>query len=223
STYFDAGCYQYNSSTNSRNVHMKLRIFYPTNAPRFSYLRVNHSVKIGRTFIVSGFVRRITPDFIIVELTDLDFISTNANTIKNVQVSASSVASNNRSDIDLIAEDVNSTTSRAPKRSCVITSRSSKQSTSSSSVTNNSTTPFPTSITPVNINPETVQIQKGKNKLSNLALNCLETIVEDNIQDERVCPEDVSGDDDLEYLREQDVEEEQIKKRSKRTPRKTKK
>ncbi|CAG8630807.1 17312_t:CDS:2, partial [Cetraspora pellucida] len=139
---------------------------------------------------------RITPDFTIVELTNLNFISTNANTIQNVQVSASSVALDNRPDIDLIAEDVDSTTSQVPKRSHIIMSRSSKQSTSSFSVTSNSTTPFPTSITPININPGT---------------------------DERVCPEDVSEDDDLEYLREQDVEEEQIKKRSKRTPRKFKK
>ncbi|CAG8772024.1 11387_t:CDS:1, partial [Racocetra fulgida] len=213
STYFDAGCYQYNSNTNSRNVHMKLRIFYPTNALRYSYLRFNNSIKTGKTFIVSGFIRHITPDFTIIELTDFDFISTNANTIQNVQVSASSVASDNRSDIDLIAEDVESATSKPPKRSRIITSRSSKQSTSSSSVTNKSATPFLTSVTPAGINLKTVQIQKGKNKLSDLALNCLETTVEDNIRDERVYPENVSEDDDLEYLREQDVEEEPKKKR----------
>ncbi|CAG8647135.1 380_t:CDS:2 [Cetraspora pellucida] len=187
STYFDARYYQYNSNMNSRNVHMKLRIFYPTNALRFSYLHVNHSIKIGRMFIVSGFVKRITSDFIIVKLTDLDFISTNANTIQDVQVSTSSIASDNQSDIDLITEDVNSTTSQVLKRSHVIMSRSSKQSTSSSSVTSNSTTPFPTSITPININSETFQIQKEK----------INYVLKDDV---------------LEYLHEQNVEEEQIKK-----------
>ncbi|CAG8511068.1 16983_t:CDS:2 [Cetraspora pellucida] len=111
---------------------------------------------------------------------------------------------------------------KAPKRPRIITSRFSNRSASSSSVINNSSTPFLTSITTTNINPKTVQIQKGKNKLSSLALNCLESIVEDDVQDERVCPEDAS-DDDLEYLREQDVEENQKKKRGRRTSRKTKK
>ncbi|CAG8716320.1 16009_t:CDS:1, partial [Cetraspora pellucida] len=105
SMYFDSICYQYNSITNSRNVQMKLRIFYPTDAPHFSYLHVNNSVKTGRTFIVSGFIRCITSDFTIVELTDFDFISTNVNAVQNVQVSTSSVTSSHRSDIDLIAKD----------------------------------------------------------------------------------------------------------------------
>ncbi|CAG8841672.1 5060_t:CDS:2, partial [Racocetra persica] len=40
-------------------------------------------IKIGKTFIVSGFIRRVTSDFTIVELTDLDFMSTNVNVIQN--------------------------------------------------------------------------------------------------------------------------------------------
>ncbi|CAG8647845.1 17305_t:CDS:1, partial [Racocetra fulgida] len=77
------------------------------------------------------------------ELTNLDFIFTNTNTIQNAQVRTSSTSSDNRLNIDLIAEDVESTTLRALKRPRVITSSSSKQGTSSSSVTNNSATPFP--------------------------------------------------------------------------------
>ncbi|CAG8633327.1 7408_t:CDS:1, partial [Scutellospora calospora] len=213
STYFNASCYQYNSSTNSRNVHMKLRIFFPTNAPRYSYLRANNSIKIGKTFIVSGFVRRITADFTIIELTDLDFVTTNINTIQNVQ---------------------GSTSSRTPKRPRVIASRSSKQSTSSTPVVNEPI-PLPTSITPINTNLETVQVQKGKKKLSDLALNCLELIVTDNAQDENIYVEDASEEnDDLELLYEQELlcEQEllssqdvegQKKKRNKRTSKKVKK
>ncbi|CAG8471777.1 20089_t:CDS:1 [Cetraspora pellucida] len=123
--------------------------------------------------------------------------------IQNMQVSTSSITSDNHSDIDLITEDVESTTSRALKRPRIITSRHSNQSTSSPSVINNSSTPFLTSITTTNVNPKMVQIQKDKNKLSSLALNCLEMIVEDDVKDKRVYTEDVSEEDDLECSCEQ--------------------
>ncbi|CAG8855310.1 39114_t:CDS:1, partial [Gigaspora margarita] len=106
STYFDTECYQYNSHTNSKKARMKLRAFYPTNAPRFAYLRTNNNIRMGRTFIISGFVRCITSNFTVVEVTDVDFITNNANTLQSVQIGFSSSASDNRSDIDLIIEDV---------------------------------------------------------------------------------------------------------------------
>ncbi|CAG8474544.1 17968_t:CDS:2, partial [Cetraspora pellucida] len=136
-----------------------------------------------------------------VELTDFDFISTNVNVVQNVQGGISSVASDNRSDIDLIAEDVESTTSLALKRSRVTTLRSSKEGIGSPTVINESATSFPTSVASVNTTSETVQVQKGKKKLSDLALSCLEPIVTDDARDEDVYAEDVSGDnDDLEIL-----------------------
>ncbi|CAG8562317.1 13735_t:CDS:2 [Racocetra fulgida] len=116
----------------------------------------------------------MTSDFTIVELTDLDFVSTNLNVIQNLQMSTSSVASDHCSDIDLIAKDVEPTTSRAPKRSRVLVSRSFKQDASSSPIIAESGTSFSSSLTPVNTVPEMIQIQKNKKKLSDLALNYLE-------------------------------------------------
>ncbi|CAG8770514.1 19434_t:CDS:1, partial [Racocetra fulgida] len=198
-------------------------LFYPTNAPRYSYLRANNSIKIGRTFIASGFIRRVTSDFTIVELTDLDFMSTNVNAIQNVQTSTSSLASDHRSDIDLIAEDVDSTTSRAPKRPHILAPRSSKQGASSSPIINESAASSSSSVTPINTIPETVQIQKGKKKLSDLALNCLEQPTMDDTRDEDVYAEDVSvDDDDLELLCQQDVEEPK-KKRNRRSSQRNRK
>ncbi|CAG8801544.1 23584_t:CDS:1, partial [Racocetra persica] len=138
-------------------------------------------------------------------LTDLDFMSTNVNVIQNVQTSTSSLTSDHRSDIDLIAEDVDSTTSRAPKRPHILASRSSKQGASSSPIINESAAPSSSSVTPVNTISETVQIQKGKKKLSDFALNCLEQPTMDDAHDENVYAEDVSvDDDDLELLCQQD-------------------
>ncbi|CAG8460550.1 10346_t:CDS:1 [Cetraspora pellucida] len=218
STYFDAGCCLYNPCMNSKNVHMKLRIFYPTNTSRYSYLRANNSIKTGRTFVVSGFIRRMTSDFTIVELTDLDFVSNSV--IKNVQTSFSSVASDNRSDIDLITEDIELTTSRAPKRPRILASRSSKQGASSSPIIDESAASFSSSAAPINTIPKTVQNQKDKKKLSDLALNCLEQPVMNDTHDDDVYAEDVSeGDDDLELLREQDLEVQQNKRNKKSSKR----
>ncbi|CAG8627543.1 2774_t:CDS:2, partial [Cetraspora pellucida] len=129
STYFDASCYQYNSHTNSKNVHMKMRIFYSTNAPRFSYLRVNNSLKIGRTFIVSGFIKRVTSKFIMLEVTDIDFMTANVNITKNAQEFTSSTITDRRSDIDRIAEDTVSASSQTLKRPRRVTTRATKHNT----------------------------------------------------------------------------------------------
>jgi len=223
STYFDATNSQYNSVTNSKNVLMKLRVFYPTNAPRFSFLRPN-SIKTNKTYIVSGFIRRVTTDFTIIELTDIDFISTNVSSVQYVQESTSSNTSNNRSFIDLIAEDVDSTTSQQSKRTRIITSRSSKQSTVPPPIVNEPETPILTP-TPVNIGPETFQSQKGKKKLSDLALNCLEPITVNSSQDRRTRVEDAPDDDNdnLEFLLQQEANEDPKKTRSGRTSKKSKK
>ncbi|CAG8618617.1 19235_t:CDS:2 [Cetraspora pellucida] len=130
-------------------------------------------VKTGRTFIVSGFIRHITSDFTIVKLTDFDFISANVNTVQNVQVSTSSVTSSYHSDIDLITKDVESTTFE-------------------------SIAPFSTSLIPSDPNPKMSQIQKGKNKLSDLALSGLELTIANDLQDEYIVDEDAS--DNLDQL-----------------------
>lgn len=209
STYFDAGCYQYNPHTNSKNVHMKMRVFYSTNMPKFSYLRVNNSIKIGRTFIVSGFIRRITSDFIMLEVTDIDFMIAGANTTLNVQGSTSSINTDRCSDIDMIAEDTESAAPQPPKRPRRVTTRSSKQGAGSSSaspviVESAASLPnlIPSTKTSI-ISPN----RKGKKTLSDLALDLTEPIVEDNIQDRRTRVEDApEDDDDIEFIDEQEVE-----------------
>ncbi|CAG8548467.1 10423_t:CDS:1 [Gigaspora rosea] len=77
-------------------------------------------------------------------------------------------------------------------------SKFSKQATTMPSIINEPAIPIPTS-TPININPVPIQNQKGKNKLSDLALNCLELVLVDSTQDRRTCVEDAPEDED-EYL-----------------------
>ncbi|CAG8732604.1 11508_t:CDS:1, partial [Racocetra fulgida] len=153
------------------------------------------------TFIVSGFIKRITPDFTIIEITDVDFVTTNANVIQNAQPNLSSVVSEHPSDIDLIAEDTNSTMLRTPKRLRGLGSNTFDQDTSTSSIINESPAPLPNPMLSTDINAKTVQIQKGKKKLSDLALRILEPI--DDVQDQSIRSEDMPEDDELEILDEQ--------------------
>ncbi|RIB03657.1 hypothetical protein C2G38_2224407 [Gigaspora rosea] len=207
SMYFEAGCYQYNSHTNSKNVHMKLRIFYPTNAPQFSYLRANSSIRTSKLFIVSGFVSCITSDFVIFEVTDIDFMTSNVNVVQDAQPSITSTVSERRSDIDMIAEDTDSNIPRAVKRPRRLTSRPLKQSSGLSTINDESAAPSQDPGPSTNIGTDTVRIQKNKNKLSDLALNLLEPLTVDSAQDRRVRVEDALEDGDkFEILEESVVE-----------------
>ncbi|RIB19900.1 hypothetical protein C2G38_2035700 [Gigaspora rosea] len=87
-------------------------MIFPTHAPRFNYFHTG--IKVGRTLLVSDFFKCIKNEIIYVEVTDIDYINT-LNTNYNKQ-EVSSTTSNINSDIDLIAEEIESTTSRAPKR-----------------------------------------------------------------------------------------------------------
>ncbi|CAG8849670.1 33070_t:CDS:2, partial [Gigaspora margarita] len=143
-----------------KEVRMKLRAFYPINAARFAYLHTNNNIRMGRTFIISGFVRRVTSDFTVVEVTDVDFITNNANTVQSVQIGSSSGASDNRSDIDLIIEDVDLSTPRTSKRPCGITSKYSNKSTNLPPVNIEPAMSILTPVNPINLNPGMVQNQK---------------------------------------------------------------
>ncbi|CAG8574244.1 2383_t:CDS:1, partial [Scutellospora calospora] len=169
STYFDADCFQYNSFTNSKRVHMKLRILYPTNAPRFTYIHANNSIKSGRTFLVSGFVRRISPEVIAMEATDIDFMyASNAVVNHNVQEISSTTTSSHRSVFDEIIDEIESTISQAPKKSVVLA----KVSRNTAS-TPNFNKPIMSSSSLSSASTETTQLRKGKKRLANLALDCL--------------------------------------------------
>ncbi|CAG8651021.1 7360_t:CDS:1, partial [Gigaspora rosea] len=164
---------------------MKLRIFYPTNAPRFSYLRANSSIRTGRSFIVSEFIGRITSDFVIFDVTDVDFMTSNVNVVQDAQPSITSTISERRSDIDLIAEDTDFNIPRAVKRPRKLTSRPLKQSSGLSTINDEPVAPSQDPGSSTNIGTDTVRIQKNKNKFSDLALNLLEPLTVDSAQDRR--------------------------------------
>ncbi|RIB23975.1 hypothetical protein C2G38_2071214 [Gigaspora rosea] len=129
-TYFDTKCSQYNSFTNSKNVLMKIRVHYPANSKRFTYLRANNSIRTGRTFLISGFFRRISSDMTTMEATDIDsFITPNAKTTFELEdkIFLSSSNSNNRSDIDLIIDEIESNTSLPLKKPRNLNSRTCNQ------------------------------------------------------------------------------------------------
>ncbi|CAG8493744.1 5794_t:CDS:2, partial [Gigaspora rosea] len=72
-------------------------------------------IRMGRSFIVSGFVSRITSYFVIFEVMDIDFMISNVNVVQNAQPSITSNVSEHRSDIDIIAENTDSNILQAVK------------------------------------------------------------------------------------------------------------
>ncbi|CAG8473391.1 21761_t:CDS:1, partial [Dentiscutata erythropus] len=113
-TYFDTEYSQYNTFTSFKNILMKIRVLYPTNSKWFTYLHTNNSIKPGRTFLISGFFRYISSDMTIMKTTDIDFfiISNAMMTIElENKIFLSSSNSNNRLDIDLIIDKIESNTS----------------------------------------------------------------------------------------------------------------
>ncbi|CAG8509453.1 8061_t:CDS:1 [Gigaspora margarita] len=212
SMYFEARCYQYNLHTNSKNVYMKLRIFYSTNALQFSYLCANSSIRMGRSFIVSGFVSCITSDFVIFEVTNVDFMASNVNVVQNAQLSITSNISERRSDIDMIVEDTDSNILWAVKRPCRLIPRLLKQSSGLFAVMNEAAAPSQDPALSTNISANTVRIQKNKNKLSDLALNILELSTVNSAQNCQVQVKDAPEDDDEFEILEETVVEEVSKK-----------
>ncbi|CAG8661981.1 28747_t:CDS:2, partial [Gigaspora margarita] len=145
-------------------------------------------------------------------VTDVDFMTTNFNTVQNMQKSTSS--------------DVASVTSQLLKRPRGITTKFSKQATSPPLVKVEPATIILTPITPINLSSGSIQNQKGKGKLSDLALNCLEPVAINNTQDRRTRVEDTPDEEDednLKFLHEQKVEEVHKKTKSGRVSKKSKK
>ncbi|RIA99967.1 hypothetical protein C2G38_2236287 [Gigaspora rosea] len=167
-------------------------------------------------------MRCVTSDFTVIEVTDVDFMTNNINSVQSMQIGSSSGASDNHLDIDLIVEDVDFSTPQTSKRPRRITSRYSNQSTNLPPVNVEPATLIPTPITPVNLNPGMVQNQKGKSKLSDLALNYLEPAAIDNTQDKRTRVED-APDDENEALIEPILKEVPKKTKSGRTSKESKK
>ncbi|CAG8752598.1 12363_t:CDS:2, partial [Cetraspora pellucida] len=70
--YFWAECYVYNSFT-THDIHMDLIVSYPAQATRFNHL--HDYIKIGCLFVVFGFIKFEKPDIIVLEATDIDYLS----------------------------------------------------------------------------------------------------------------------------------------------------
>ncbi|CAG8753848.1 12876_t:CDS:2, partial [Racocetra fulgida] len=92
-------CYQYNSITNNHNVLMKMNVLFPTYAPRFDYFRMG-----------------IKNDIIYIEATNIDYTNS-FNTNYNKQ-EGTTIIPDISSDIDLIAEEIESSTPQAVIRQC---------------------------------------------------------------------------------------------------------
>ncbi|CAG8810024.1 5427_t:CDS:2, partial [Gigaspora margarita] len=98
-------------------------------------------IRTGRSFIVSEFISRITSDFVIFEVTDIDFMTSNVNIVQDVKPSITLTISEHHSDIDIIAEDANSNIPWAVKRPRRLTSRPLKQSSGLSTINDESVAP----------------------------------------------------------------------------------
>ncbi|CAG8803164.1 1344_t:CDS:2, partial [Gigaspora margarita] len=125
----------------------------------------NHEFEANKILIsishFSKFVSRITLDFVIFEVTDIDFMTSNVNVVQDVQLI-----------IDKLVA------------------------------------PFQDPEPSTNISTDMVQIQKNKNKLSDLALNFLELLTMNSAQDRRVQVKDgLKDDNEFEMLEESVIEE----------------
>ncbi|CAG8829085.1 2124_t:CDS:2 [Gigaspora margarita] len=77
---------------------------------------------------MSGFIRYITSEFAMLEVTtDIDFITTNIIITQSMQEFSSSTINDHCSNMDLIAKDTKSASSQILKRPCRVTTRATKQ------------------------------------------------------------------------------------------------
>ncbi|CAG8751911.1 14842_t:CDS:1, partial [Dentiscutata heterogama] len=113
--YFDAECTKYNSVTGSSNIKMDMTILYPSKSTRFKYLvLLGANIKSENKYIISGFVKFSDSGKMIIEVTDIDYVkSTDFN--YNIVESSSSTKSNTWSIIDIIADDIESQSTKNDK------------------------------------------------------------------------------------------------------------
>ncbi|CAG8498027.1 16251_t:CDS:2 [Cetraspora pellucida] len=181
----------YNSFTNSKRVLMKLRILYPTNAPRFTYIHANNSIKSGRTFLMSGFVRHVNPEAIAIEATDIDFMYANNAIISYNRHDVSSMTiSSQRSAFNDIVDEIESTISQVSKKT---STRNLKR---------------------LDMPPLSLTSTSGKKKISDLALDCLGLNVVDE-QESKGNDDSKAPDDEVEDLEEYVLKERPKKRRRK--------
>ncbi|RIB14082.1 hypothetical protein C2G38_2196135 [Gigaspora rosea] len=102
---------------------IRWKYFYPFNKPQVE-------------FSIGDIVIHITSDFVIFEVMDIDFMTSNVNVVQDVQLSITSNISKRHSDIDMIAEDTDSNIPQAVKRPHRLTSKPLKQSSSLSAINN---------------------------------------------------------------------------------------
>ncbi|CAG8829199.1 40047_t:CDS:1, partial [Gigaspora margarita] len=108
--HFGVESIEYNSVTGNSNVKMDMIIIYPQQSPRFKYLRnLGSNIKIRSTYFVSGLFKFSKSGKMIIEATDIDSLKTPTVNISRIESSSSTIA-NTLSIIDIIDDDIDSTT-----------------------------------------------------------------------------------------------------------------
>ncbi|CAG8648492.1 17491_t:CDS:2 [Racocetra fulgida] len=132
---------------------MDLIVSYPAQATRFNHL--HDRIKIGRSFVVSGFIKFEKPDIVALEATDIDYLSSFDFNYNTALETSPSTVSKSRSVINSIADEFRST-SQTPNKPPVSTL---------------STTPQ--KLDSFDVNAGITSNKKGKKKLSDLVLDSL--------------------------------------------------
>ncbi|CAG8725200.1 28354_t:CDS:1, partial [Dentiscutata erythropus] len=158
--YFGAESRVYNSFT-THEVRMEIIISYPARATRFEHLY--DRIKIGRSFVVAGFIKFENPNIITIEATDIDYLSsfnTNYDVAENP-----SITSTTRTEINQIADEFRSTNAQLTKKRRKLMPTATSYSTSLTSTTPSEQSTF--------VNAEIATSRKGKKKVTDLALDSL--------------------------------------------------
>ncbi|CAG8567351.1 1504_t:CDS:2, partial [Racocetra fulgida] len=113
--HFGIECTEYNSVTGTSNVNMQMTVLYHMESVRFQkYLgHLGSNIKLGSTYLISGLFKFSTSEKMMVKATDIDYLRT-SNIIHNTYENFSSNPST-QSIIDIIADDIESTTTHALK------------------------------------------------------------------------------------------------------------
>lgn len=131
--HFSAECTEYNSVTGSNNIKMEMTILYPSQLVRFKYLGLlGANIKSGNKYIVSGLVKFSDKGKIMIEATDIDYVKS-AEFSYNISESPSTIKTNTRSIIDIIADNVESINSQSKKPKLDTSSKESDKITTSKS------------------------------------------------------------------------------------------
>ncbi|CAG8626673.1 29586_t:CDS:1 [Gigaspora margarita] len=131
--HFSAECTEYNSVTGSNNIKIEMTILYPSQSVRFKYLGLlGANIKTGNKYIVSGLVKFSNKGRMMIEAMNIDYVKS-AKFSYNISKSPSTIKTNTRSIIDIIADNVKSINSQSKKPKLDTSSKESDNITTSKS------------------------------------------------------------------------------------------